>query len=108
MSSVLDDQERLICEEEMADAERFWGMEGGAVSTVTDVWAVDVPFGLVAVRVYAVVLVGETIREPVRELVEKDPGVIDTEEAFETLKERILEEPEAIYEGEEEKEEIWG
>ena len=49
------DQERLIWELETAEAERFWGTEGGVVSvepeTVTVALAVAEPEELVAVNV---------------------------------------------------------
>lgn len=56
----------------------------GAVATWTVVIAVLVPFALVAVNVYVIVEVGFTAVEPMSVLVEKEPGVMATEEAFAT------------------------
>lgn len=68
--------------------------------TLIVVVAVAVPLALVAVNVYTVVEVGSTISDPTRVDVEKEPGMIVTDDAFETSHERIEEDAE--------KEEIMG
>jgi len=80
----------------------------GAVATFTVVVAVTLPFGLVAVMVYIVVLVGFTFVDPMRVLVLKLPGVIATEEAFVIFQERALVPAEATTVGDAEKEEMEG
>ena len=80
----------------------------GAVATFTVVVAVTLPFGLVAVMVYIVVLVGFTFVDPMRVLVLKLPGVIATEEAFVIFQERALVPAEATTVGDAEKEEMVG
>jgi len=80
----------------------------GAVATFTVVVAVTLPFGLVAVMVYIVVLVGFTFVDPMRVLVLKLPGVIATEEAFVIFQERTLVPAEATTVGDAEKEEMEG
>jgi hypothetical protein len=97
--SVAADQVREIAEPPIPVAAKPEGIEGGALSILTVVVAVEVPFAFVAVRVYVVVEVGLTVVDPVRVEVEKAPGVIATELAFEMFQERIEEEPESISTG---------
>jgi hypothetical protein len=80
----------------------------GAVATAIDVVAVDVPFAFVAARVYTVVDVGFTVKDPIRVLVEKLPGVMTTEEAFVMFQLKVLVPAEATIEGDAEKEEMAG
>jgi hypothetical protein len=89
-------------------AVRLPGVEGGVESTATEVVAVLVPFVLLELRVYTVVDVGFTIKEPDWDEVEKVPGVMMVVEAFDTLKESVDEPPESTSEGDAEKEEIEG
>ena len=65
------------------------GTEGGVPSTVTVVSAVEVPLVLEAKSVYTVVEVGFTRVLPMRVVVLKEPGVMDTEEAFVTDQESV-------------------
>jgi hypothetical protein len=84
------------------------GVEGGA-ATATVVWAVEVPFALVAVRVYVVVDVGFTVTEPEAVEVENEPGVMAIELAFVTFQERVDDAPDAAVEdGDAVKDEIFG
>ena len=80
----------------------------GAVATWTVVVAVEVPFAFVAVRVYMTVEVGFTVIEPTRVEVEKEPGVITTELAFETFQVRVEVPRDATIVGEAVKEEMPG
>ena len=89
-TSVDEAQVRVIVEVPVALATTEVGVEGGVASIVTLVVAVLVPFAFVAVKVYVVVEVGFTVVEPMRVLVLKLPGVMATEEAFETFQERVL------------------
>jgi hypothetical protein len=65
-------------------------MLGGAVYTVTVVVAAVDPFAFVAVKVYVIVEVGFTVVEPASVDVEKEPGVMATELAFERFQESVL------------------
>ena len=100
----------MIEDEETAEAERPVGTVGAVVSvaddTVTVVLAVTEPWLLVAVRVYVVVTVGDTLLEmpvtvPTFWLMDKDV-------ALETLQDKVEELPLTILEGEAEKDEITG
>lgn len=84
------------------------GVVGAMESMVTLVVAVVVPFAFVAVRVYVVVLVGFTVVEAIRVLVEKLPGVMATEEAFEIFHKSVEEAPDRMKDGEAENDEMPG
>jgi|ERR1035441_4765288 hypothetical protein len=84
---VAQARETVVCV--VVDTKRFPGTVGAMESTVTVVVAVEVPTALVAVSVYIVVEVGLTFVEAMRVEVEKEPGVIATDEAFVTLKESV-------------------
>lgn len=62
---------------------------GIELSTRTVVVAVLVPFAFVAVRVYVVVDVGFTVSNPMRVDVERLPGVMATDDAFETAQLKV-------------------
>jgi hypothetical protein len=85
-ASVDDAHASEMVEVPVAVAASEAGVVGGVASTVTVVVAVEVPFAFVAVRVYVVVDVGWTMKDPVSVEVENAPGVIATELAFVTLK----------------------
>ena len=76
---------------------------------MTEVVAVEVLLpAFVAVRVYMTVEVGFTVIEPTRVEVEKEPGVITTELAFETFQVRVEVPRDATIVGEAVKEEMDG
>ena len=90
-------------------AERFWGgVEVVSPVTVTEEVAVEVPVPFVAVRVYIVVEVGERMRDPTSVLVEKEPGVMATDEAFVRSQESVDDAPETMDAGEDVKEKMVG
>lgn len=106
--SVEDAQERSISLAEAAVAATLVGTEGGIVSTMTVVVAVDVPLFDDAVSVYAVVDVKFTSVEPMSVVVEKLPGMMATEEAFTTCQLRVELPVVAKIEGDAEKERTVG
>lgn len=89
--------------------ERNWGADGTvAPETETEVVAVTDPTPFVAVRVYNVVEVGETMKEPVLVEVEKLPGAMDTDDAFAVFQERVLDAPKTMLDGDAENEKMVG
>ena len=80
----------------------------GAVATDTEVVAVLVPFGFVAVMVYIVVEVGLTVVEPIKVDVENAPGVIATDDAFAIFQLNVDVPAETTIVGDAEKEETEG
>lgn len=90
-------------------AERDWGAEGTlAPETATEVVAVTDPEPFIAVRVYVVVEVGKTMREPAIVEVLKLPGEMATDEAFAVFQERVEEAPDMMLAGEDVKEKMVG
>jgi hypothetical protein len=90
---------RDICEEEIGVATRLVGVVGVDASTVTVTVAVAVPLAFVAVSVYSVVAFVVIIVEPMRVLVENDPGVMATDDALLTFQEKTDVTGEAAVEG---------
>jgi hypothetical protein len=92
--SVEEAHERSISLVETAFAARSVGTDGGVPSTVTVAWAVELPFIFVAVKVYVIVDVGTTTTDPV-EVADwlPNPRLIETDEAFVVLQERVDEDP---------------
>jgi hypothetical protein len=86
---VDDAQESEMVEVVVPVTESEPGMVGVVESTVTVVVAVLVPFAFVAVKVYVIVEVGFTMNDPTSVLVLNEPGVMATDDAFVTLKERV-------------------
>jgi hypothetical protein len=95
----------------VGEAERdvMMGEETVVPETVTVVGAVTEPLLLVAVIVYVVVCVGETVTDPEEsDDWEPTPLSILTEVAPDVFQERVVEPPEVIVVGEAEKEEMVG
>jgi hypothetical protein len=70
-----------------------------AVTTVTVSAAVFEPFALVAVSVYLVVAAGLTLTDPVAELEENPPGLIEIFVVFFVVQLRVLLAPSRIFAG---------
>lgn len=97
---------KVTVEVEMGDAVEV--LKVGGVATITEVVAVVVPFGFVAVIVKVVVEVGFTVADPMRVEVEKLPGVMATELAFVMLQESVLVPADTTTPGDAEKETMEG